>query len=146
MALVTNITKKIEIPNETETAVIRKLSHIQLKLAAKAKQSEGVDFMRQMGGELLKALKDSDTTAIKKIQEAQEADINNYDRYMLLRFGIASWSYPVKPVADPNPAFEDGKINPADGIYQQDEETAKFIAEQIFEFSRPDSKVELKNV
>lgn len=136
MALVTNITKTIDIPGEPETAVIRKLSHTQLKTASKVRQSEGVGFMREMGGELLKALRDADTEKIKKIQDAQEADVTNYDRDTLLRFGIMSWSYPVKPTVEVG----------LNGIDELDEPTAKFLAQQIFEFSRPDTKAESKNV
>jgi hypothetical protein len=135
MALVTNITKTVSIPGEEETAVIRKLSHTQLKQAAKARQSEGVGFMREMGGELLKALRDADTDKIKKIQDAQEADVTNYDRDTLLRFGVVSWSYPVKPTAEVG----------LNGLDELDEPTAKFLAQQIFEFSRPDTKAEAKN-
>jgi len=135
VALVTNITKIVEIPGEDVTAVIRKLSHTQLKVAAKARQSEGVGFMREMGGELLKALRDADTEKIKKIQEDQAADVTNYDRDTLLRCGVVSWSYPVKPVVEVG-------IN---GLDELDEPTAKFLAEQIFEFSRPETKVEAKN-
>jgi len=136
VALVTNITKIIDIPGEPETAVIRKLSHTQLKTASKVRQSEGVGFMREMGGELLKALRDADTEKIKKIQDAQEADVTNYDRDTLLRFGIMSWSYPVKPTVEVG----------LNGIDELDEPTAKFLAQQIFEFSRPDTKAESKNV
>ena len=135
MGLVTNITKSVSIPNEDATAVIRKLSHTQLKQAAKIRQSEGVGFMKEMGGELLKALRDADTTQVKKIQEAQAADITNYDRDTLLRFGVVSWSYPVKPIADVG----------LNGLDELDEPTAKFLAEAIFEFSRPDTKEEAKN-
>lgn len=138
MALVSNITQKIQIPNEEHTAVIRKLSHTQLRAAAKARQSEGVDFMKQMGGELMKALREADTDTVKKIQQAQEADITNYDRDTLLRFGVVSWSYDVPPVSlSPNGV--------GNGLDDLDEPTAKFLAEQIFEFSRPDTSVEAKN-
>ena len=75
MALVTNITKSVEIPNETESAAIRKLSHKQLKTAARARQSEGVGFMRELGAELMKALRDDDRDKLKKMQDTQEADI-----------------------------------------------------------------------
>lgn len=131
MGLVTNITMLVDIPNESESVVIRKLSHTQLKAAAKQRQSEGVGFMREMGGELLKALRDVDTDKVKKIQEAQEANVDNYDRDMLLKSGIVSWSY---------------KVDLPDGTDALDEPTAKFLANEIFEFSRPDSKAEAKNV
>jgi len=136
VALVTNITKTVAIPGEPETALIRKLSHTQLKQAARVRQSEGVGFMKEMGGELLKALRDADTEKIKKIQDAQEADVTNYDRDVLLRFGVVSWSYPVKPTAEVG----------LNGLDELDEPTAKFLAQEIFEFSRPDSREETKNV
>jgi hypothetical protein len=135
MALVTNITKSINIPSEDESVVIRKLSHVQLKEASKARQSEGVAFMREMGGELLKALREGDTEKVKKIQNAQEADITNYDRDVLLRYGVLSWSYEVRPIVEVG-------IN---GLDQLDEPTAKFIAEEIFKFSRPETTEEAKN-
>lgn len=152
MALVTNVTKVVEIPNEKETAIIRKLSHTQLKQAAKARQSEGVGFMKEMGGELLKALREADTDKIKKIQDAQEADASNYDRDTLLRFGVVSWTYPVAPIVDTphvNVAINENKasiILSPNGLDQLDEPTAKFLADEIFEFSRPENKAEAKNV
>lgn len=142
MALVTNITTTIKILNEDETAVIRKLSHVQLKMAAKARQSEGVGFMRELGAELMKALREEDTSTVKRLQDAQEADIHNYDRDLLLRFGISSWSYPVPPVwPKTTPGIEDM----TDGVELLDEAAAKFLAEKIFEFSRPETKAEAKN-
>lgn len=143
MALVTGITKTIEIPNEAETVVIRRLNHVQLKEAAKARQSEGVGFMRELGGELLQALRDpksnvEDTTKkLKEIQEKQEADASNYDRSTLLRYGIVSWTYPVPPIS----VTKDGVGN---GLDDLDEPSAKFLADQIFEFSRPQTAVEAK--
>ena len=130
MALVTNITKTVQIPGEEHTAIIRKLSHKQLRNAAKARQSEGVGFMREMGGELLKALRDVDTDKVKKIEEAQEANVSNYDRDSLLTEGVISWSY-------------DGKLPGA--LDELDEPTAKFLANEVFEFSRGETKAEAKN-
>jgi hypothetical protein len=155
--LVTNITKPVNIPNESEMATIRKLSHKQLKAASKARQSEGVGFMRELGAELMTALRNADTQAVKNIQETQQADITNYDRDTLLREGIVAWSYPVPPVyernADGSVKSPDGKTKMEspdepllDGIDQLDEPTAKFLAEQIFEYSRPETKNETKNV
>lgn len=135
MALVTSITKSVNIPNETENAIIRKLSHKQLREAARKRQSEGISFMKELGGELIRAMRDADTATVKRLQDAQEADITNYDRDFLLREGVVSWSYPVKPLVDVG----------VSGLDQLDEPTAKFLAEQIFEFSRPETKDEAKN-
>lgn len=130
MALVHNITKTVEIPGEEHSALIRKLSHKQLRQAAKVRQSEGVGFMKEMGGELLKALREEDTKTVKKITDTQEATISNYDRDTLLKEGISTWTYPAEL---------------PDGTDFLDEPTAKFLAEQIFEFSRPENPTEAKN-
>lgn len=144
MALVTNITKTVEIPNEKESVVIRKLNHTQLKQAARARQSEGVGFMKEMGGELLKALRDSSSAEetsdkLKKLQAVQEADVSNYDRDTLLKFGVVSWTYPIPPMS----LSKEGVGN---GLDELDEPTAKFLAEEIFQYSRPETKEESKNV
>jgi len=138
MALVTNVTNTVQVPNEDTTVVIRKLSHTQLKEAAKAKQTEGIGYLKELGGELLKALREADSDKIKKLQEIQEADINNYDRDTLLRYGVVSWTYEIPPIS----VSKEGVGN---GLDQLDEPTAKFLAEQIFEFSRPETKAEIKN-
>lgn len=130
MALVANVTKTVVIPGEDIEVVIRKLSHVQLKAAAKARQSEGVDFMKEMGAELLKALREADTEKMKKIEETQAAAISSYDRDLLLKSGIVTWGYEAKLPG---------------GTDDLDEATAKFLAEQIFEFSRPETKSEAKN-
>jgi len=137
MALVTNVTKEVQIPGEDETAVIRKLSHVQLKTASKARQSEGVGFMRELGAELMKALREADTQTVKNIQETTEADISNYDRDTLLRLGVVSWSYSVPPIG-----LE--KTGVSNGLDELDEPTAKFLATEIFEFSRPQTSEEIK--
>lgn len=130
MALVSNITKTVMIEEEGISVTIRKLNHTQLRKAARARQSEGVGFMRELGGELLKALREADTEKIKNIQNAQEADITNYDRDVLLKEGIVNWDY-------------DAEL--PEGTDALDEATAKFLAEQVFEFSRPANKAEVKN-
>lgn len=137
MAIVTNVTKTVNIPGEDHSAVIKKLSHKQLRQAAKARQSEGVGFMKELGAELMKALQEPDEDEAKKkvdkIQAVQEASITSYDRDTLLKLGIVSWTYEEKLGKD-NEATDD-----------LDEPTAKFLAEAIFEFSRPETKVEAKN-
>jgi hypothetical protein len=143
MGLVTNITKTVNIPGEDANVVIRKLSHVQLKLAAKARQSEGVGFMRELGAELMKALREERPDDVKKLQDAQEADIHNYDRSSLLRYGVLTWDYEVPPIA-PEP-MKEGERRGVDGLDELDEPTARFLGEEIFAFSRPETKSEAKN-
>jgi len=130
MAMVSTITKSVEVPGESVLVVIRKLNHKQLKEAAQARQTEGVSFMREMGGELLKALRDADGDKVKKLQDLQEADVTNYDRDVLLKKGIVSWEYSEKL---------------PEGTDELDEPTAKFLADQVFLFSRSETKAEAKN-
>jgi hypothetical protein len=140
---VTGIVKEVPIPGEDEQVIIRRLSHKQLKEAAKARQSEGVGFMKEMGGELLKAIRDTKEDAeatakkLKELQEKQESDVSNYDRDVILKYGVVSWSYPIAPLSlTPN-----GVSN---GLDELDEDTAKFLAKEIFEYSRPLTQVEAK--
>lgn len=133
MALVSNITKIITIPGENINVTIRKLNHKILKEAETVRRREGVGFMKEMGGELLKAIRESDRETVKKIQEATEEDITNYDRDILLKRGIVLWDYPL----------ELGKL--PDATDDLEESTAKFIAEQIFQFSRRETAAEAKN-
>jgi hypothetical protein len=130
--IVTNITKTVELPHEPgESITIRKLSGSQLGAAAKRKMSDGIALMREIGAELVKALREGDTATVKRIEDAQAANVNNYDRDMLLADGVSAWSYPV-PVAE--------------SLSLLDEDTAAFAAEQIFEFSRRRTAAEAKNV
>lgn len=144
MGQVTGFTKTIDIPGEDHSVVIRKLSHKQLKEASKARQSEGVGYMRELGGELLKALRDPSSDAeetaakLKKIQDRQEFDVSNYDRDTLLRYGVVSWTYPIPPIS----VAATGVSN---GLDELDEPTAKFLANEIFEYSRPETRLEAKN-
>ncbi len=143
MGQVTGIVKDIHIPGEEETVVIRRLNHVQLKEAAKKRQSDGVSFMKEMGGELLKALRDTKDNAeetakkLQAIQDKQEASITNYDRDTILRYGVVSWSYPIPPIVI-------GKDGVSNGLDELDEPTAKYLAEEIFEYSRPETKAEAK--
>lgn len=133
MALVSNITKVITVPGENISVTIRKLNHKILKEAESIRRKEGVGFMREMGGELLKAIRESDKETVKKIQEATEDDITNYDRDTLLKRGIVLWDYPV----------EQGKLPEATDDLE--ESTAKFIAQAVFDFSRRETVAEAKN-
>jgi hypothetical protein len=145
VGLVTGVTKTIDIPGEDAQVVIKRLNHTQLKDAARARQREGIDYMKEMGGELIRAMRsedkdDAEKTAkrLKDLQDRQESDVSNYDRTQLLKYGIVSWSYPIPP-------YQETKDGITAGIDELDEPTAKFIAQEIFEFSRPRTAAEAKN-
>tara|TARA_R110000744_G_C19299616_1_gene555590 strand:+ start:178 stop:612 length:435 start_codon:yes stop_codon:yes gene_type:complete len=128
MGLVLNQTLTVELPGDPgESAVLRKLSHRKLADAAAAQQSQGIGFMREIGGELMQALRSADADKIDKIQKQQEANLSNYHRDTLLEKGVVSWTL--------EPAITD--VNRVSILGELDEPTAAFLASAIFEFSRP---------
>lgn len=130
MGLVIGVTKKIDLPHDAgESAVIRKLSHRKLAEAATKQQSQGIGFMREVGAELMQALRNEDSGKLDRLQKTQEASITNYDRDTILEKGIVSWTL--------DPAISDS--NRTEIIGELDEPTAAFLAEEIFEFSRPET-------
>ena len=137
MGLVLGHTKTIDFPapDVGESVEIRKLSHRKLAEAAQKQQSQGIGFMRELGGELMQALRSEDTGKLDRIQRQQEASVSNYDRDTILERGIVSWTL--------EPSIDDK--NRTDVIGELDEPTAAWLAEQIFDFSRPPSESEVKN-
>ena len=136
MGLVIGITKSVDLPNdEGESAVIRKLSHRKLAEAATKQQSQGIGFMRELGAELMKALKNEDSQKIDRLQKTQEASLSNYHRDTILEKGVVSWTL--------TPGI--GDTNRTEVLGELDEPTAAFLAEQIFQFSRPETEDEAGN-
>jgi hypothetical protein len=137
MGLVIGQRKTVDLPHdEGESAVIRKLSHRKLSEAAAAQQSQGIGFMRELGGELMQALRNEDADKINRIQKSQEANIASYHRDTLLEKGVVSWTL--------EPALTDS--NRTEVLGELDEPTAAFLAQAIFEFSRPETGDEAGNV
>ena len=121
--------KVINVPHEPETEVtIKALSWKKLKDAQRAQQTEGIEFMRAVGAELLKALREGDADKVKSIEQQQEANITSYDRSTLLTKGLVSWTYDIE-------------VSP-ESIEELDEKTAAFLAQAIFDFSRGDTENE----
>ena len=133
MGLVIGVTKKIDLPHDAgESAVIRKLSHRKLAEAATKQQSQGIGFMREVGAELMQALRNEDSGKLDRLQKTQEASISNYHRDTILEKGIVSWTL--------TPGI--GDTNRTDVIGELDEPTAAFLAQEIFDFSRPETEHE----
>ncbi len=127
MALVTGITKQVEIPHEKdEWMVFQKLSGTQLEKAKEAAMDAMMGRMKKLGGDVLKALRDLDAKHEQQPSETQ------YDRTTVLRAGIAKWSY-------------DAKVNP-DNIDALDEETAAWAFKEILSLNKPRTEEERKNV
>ena len=136
MGLVIGITKSVDLPHdEGESAVIRKLSHRKLSEAATKQQSQGIGFMRELGAELMSALRNEDADKLDRIQKTQDASLSNYHRDTLLEKGVVSWTL-VPGIGDTNRTEVLGEL---------DEPTAAFLAEAIFEFSRSETEDEAGN-
>lgn len=144
--LVTNICKKIDIPHEPgHHAVIRRLSWRQLRDAKRAQEAIDVEGMRQTGAELIKVFMEAANSKDEKgqedarakarrIQAERDAMPQTYDRDLVLRSGLASWSYDV-------PVGQDGVLGTLDEV------TAAFLHGEIIGFSRDHlTEEQLKNV
>jgi hypothetical protein len=103
--------------------------------AATKQQSQGIGFMRELGAELMKALKNEDSQKIDRLQKTQEASLSNYHRDTILEKGVVSWTL--------TPGI--GDTNRTEVLGELDEPTAAFLAEQIFQFSRPETEDEAGN-
>tara|TARA_R110000824_G_scaffold185016_8_gene365946 strand:+ start:2933 stop:3358 length:426 start_codon:yes stop_codon:yes gene_type:complete len=130
MGLVTGITKTVKLSDGE--AVIRKLNHKKLKEASKRQQMEGIGWMREVGPELMKALRSEDAAGVDRIQRTTEAAVTSYDRDSLLQMGVISWSYDP-PITD---------SNRVEILNDLDEPTAILLSEAVFRFSRPESEQE----
>ena len=133
MGLVIGQTRTVDLPDDPgESVVIRKLSHRKLSDAAAAQQSQGIGFMREIGGDLMQALRNAAADKIEKIQKRQEASLSNYHRDTLLEKGIVSWTL--------TPSITDS--NRVEVLGELDEPTALFLSSAIFDFSRPETPAE----
>lgn len=125
MALVTEVVKRVEVPHEPDEWVeFRKLSWRQLEQAAEAATNRSFDRLKQMGGDILSAL--------RTVGEQQQADpLAQYDKLLALEHGIRAWSY-------------DAKVE-VKSICLLDEQTADWAFGEIMELSKPRSEAASKN-
>ncbi len=125
MALVANITKKVDIPHEEgEWLEVRRLSWRQKQKAEDTAKDLMMERMKKLGGDVLAVLRNLD----EKQEQAPQAQ---YDQGAILRAGIAAWSY-------------DAKVNP-DTVESLDEETATWAFNEILSFNKPRTEEERKN-
>ncbi len=126
MALVTNITKRAEIPHEPgEFMEFKKLSWKQLEHAQEISSDALMAKMKSMGGDLIQAF-------TKNAQEEKADPSKSYDRDYILQKGIVKWSY-------------DAEVSP-DNISDLDEETAVWAFKEILDMNLPRTEDEAKNV
>lgn len=125
MALVSKITKKVDIPHEHgEWIEFRKLSWKQLEKASDIASEASLDRIRKLGGDMVSAL--------RKIADDQDSQPEaKYDQGMILKMGIVSWSY-------------DAEVSP-ETIEQLDSQTAEWAMNQILLLNEPKTEDEIKN-
>jgi hypothetical protein len=99
MALVNNVAPVREaVPHEDgEWIEFRPLSGAQLRKAAREKQLGAADLLKAFGGDVFKAMRESNVSG-EDVAAAARDPLNDYDTDMLLRESITGWSYdlPVK--------------------------------------------------
>ena len=129
MAIVTGLTKKVDIPHEEgQWMIFRQLSWRQREKASDAKTDSVLARVKSMGTELMRELRGAeDRVDVKKALADPAA---SYDRSLVLQYGIVDWSYKEKlPKA----------------VDELDEITAAWAAGEILAFSSPASEEEAKN-
>jgi len=108
-------TRNVPIPHEeNEWVELKELSGRQLRKARKAKFKEIILDVREMGGEVMKAITD---VKVEDLKAAARDPLSEYDIDDLLEAGIVAWSY-------------EAEVN-TDTIGELDQKTEKFIAMQL---------------
>jgi len=126
MALVSKITKKIDVPHEPgEWFEIKKLSWRQLEKAENINLEKTLKQFKDVDPGLMQGFAQGDD------QEKKAKAGTDYDRATILQKGIKAWSY-------------DAEVN-AENIDDLDEQTAEWAMNEIMEFTKPRSEDERKN-
>lgn len=145
--LASRITRVVQVDGDEGgkiNVVIRKLTHVELERARKAKQSEVAATAAALGPEMIKAFADTSKEkatieAASEVDEAKEREkkrvgrFQGYDR-MLVLSGVVSWD-----ATRPNPK-EGGEPLPLpvkENLAQLDEASAVTLFEGIVDLSDP---------
>jgi hypothetical protein len=127
MALVTDVAKRVEIPNEEgQWMEIKRLSWRQKELAREVASDKLLKKMKALGPEAI--------VGIQKIHEGKTEGTNlaaEYDMEIVLEVGISKWSY-------------DEEVSKKT-IGRLEEDTAKWAFNQILELDQPRTEEEIKN-
>lgn len=126
------VTKTIPFPgSEVDTVTIKKLSWRSLEAAEAENQRKGIALAKEIGpGGLLAELNGQGGEQAVRDKVASNPMLK-YDRSTLLEKGIVGWTISQKPTPEE--------------IAELDEDTAKWLATEIYELSRPKSGAEAKN-
>jgi hypothetical protein len=123
MAVIQPTAAWTEIPHEPGNELnLAALTWGQLKEAKKARSSEAIASMREMGGDLVQALPNRDT-ADRMITEALADPLDSFSIATLLEEGVKGWR---------GPAYDAHEFN----INLLDERTAEWAARAVYRMSR----------
>lgn len=112
-----------EIPHEPGNELnLAALTWGQLKEAKKARSSEAIASMREMGGDLVQALPSRDA-ADRMITEALADPLDTFSIAMLLTEGVKGWR---------GPAYDGHEFD----VAKLDERTAEWAARAVYRMSR----------
>lgn len=122
----------VEIPHEPGQWIgFCKLSWKQFKQARKKAEKENREVIRELGGEILKALQvEGGEKRARKLIDEQEYDPRTYDTEELLLAGIVSWSY-------------EAEVNP-ETVAALDKQTSDWAVRKLIDLNRPPSEGEEK--
>lgn len=127
MAIITGITKRVDIPHEpNEWMELRRLSWRQLELAETVGSEEALKRVKKMGGDMLASLQKMN----KKTEQVADPSAR-YDQGTVLEAGIVNWSY-------------DAEVN-KENIDNLDSETAKWAFDEILSLNKPRTEADRKN-
>ena len=134
-------TKTIPIPfDPPHTVTIRKLAGRHLERANQENTFSSIDTLRRMGGVAfqreLAALGTPDQQAAA-VATARADPLTAYDRYVLMRFGVESWTYPES--LEPETVIEESGISVQRVRALEDlvEEAVDFFSRAILKLAKP---------
>lgn len=116
MGVVSDVTKRLEVPGEPEAYLeIRMVAWLTLDKARRLRTQEALSAVKAIGGTI-----DLGGIDIKGVDEEVPDRLQLYDKLTLLKHGVVGWSYP-------------GEID----VEKLDLPTAHWAAREVLDYSLP---------
>ena len=124
--------ERVDIPHEPgEWFEIVPLSWKKLELARDKMSKQNLDTMKNIGAELMKALRSDDEAAVRSALKRQRYEESQFDTATILEHGVLDWSY-------------EGNVT-EEALEQLDERTMAWCKQVIIDVTRPPDEDEEKN-
>lgn len=121
-----NVELTVDVDNGNVSLV--KLSYSQLDKAMSKKRMDTIKQVKEMGGDIFKAMRESNVTAADKTNKTKEQLMqeryDSYDKQTILEEGIKAWSFTVEKTSKT--------------IMAIDEKSADKLFKHILDISLPD--------